>query len=96
IDTRHLTTDVRAVRPYMSIICPPEEISVIRVITLIVKIHGLNCILYLTQKPQINAETMRGSLYIMETFAERAHSACAPRPDSKAQASACAPLRILS
>jgi hypothetical protein len=42
-----------------------------------------------TQKPC-------GSLYIMETFAERAHSACAPRPDGKAQASACAPLRILS
>ena len=80
----------------MSIICPPEKICVIRVITLIVKIHGLNYILYLTQKPQINAETMRGLLYIMETFAERAHSACAPRPDGKAQASACAPLRILS
>ena len=52
---------------------------------LIVKNHGLNCILYLTQKPQINAEVMRGSLYIMETFAERAHSACAPCPDGKAQ-----------
>ena len=42
-----------------------------------------------------NAEAMRGSLYIMEKFAERAHFACAPHPDGKAQASACAPLRIL-
>ena len=33
-----------------------------------------------------NAETMRGPLYVMEKFAERAHSACAPRPDGKAQA----------
>ena len=42
-----------------------------------------------------NAEAMRGSLYIIENFAERAPFVCAPRPDGKSQASACAPLRIL-
>ena len=42
-----------------------------------------------------NAEAMRGSLYVMETFAERAHSACAYRPDGSIRAKQCMPLRIL-
>ena len=63
-------SSARAVRPYQSSASTPQ-----RAVDCCLLINHTDY--FLTQTAQIYAEAIRGSLYIMETFAERAHSACA-------------------